>query len=77
MRLIAVAVLLLATAAPSAAGDVAAGRRKALACQACQRWHVIEERWTDVLKIARALSAAAAPVGKPRTYGGTSIHLPK
>ena len=35
MRLIAVAVLLLATAAPSAAGDVAAGRRKALACQAC------------------------------------------
>ena len=35
MRLIAVAVLLLATAVPSAAGDVAAGRRKALACQAC------------------------------------------
>ena len=35
MRLIAVAVLLLATAAPSPAGDVAAGRRKALACQAC------------------------------------------
>ena len=35
MRLIAVTVLLLATAAPSAAGDVAAGRRKALACQAC------------------------------------------
>ena len=35
MRLIAVAVLLLAAAAPSAAGDVGAGRRKALACQAC------------------------------------------
>ena len=35
MRLIAVAVVLLATAVPSAAGDVAAGRRKALACQAC------------------------------------------
>lgn len=32
---IAVAILLLATAAPSAAGDVAAGRRKAIACQAC------------------------------------------
>jgi len=35
VRRIAVAALLLATAAPSAAGDVAAGRRKALACQAC------------------------------------------
>ena len=35
LRLIAVAVLLPATAAPAAAGDVAAGRRKALACQAC------------------------------------------
>jgi cytochrome c553 len=34
-RRIAVAVLLLATAAPATAGDVAAGRRKALACQAC------------------------------------------
>jgi cytochrome c553 len=34
MRLIAFA-LLLATAAPAGAGDVAAGRRKALACQAC------------------------------------------
>jgi cytochrome c553 len=33
VRRIAVAALLLATAAP--AGDVAAGRRKALACQAC------------------------------------------
>ena len=32
---IAVAILLLATAAPSVAGDVAAGRRKAIACQAC------------------------------------------
>lgn len=32
---IAVAIVLLATAAPSAAGDVAAGRRKAIACQAC------------------------------------------
>src|SRR5512144_1372252 len=32
---IAVAILLLATAAPSAAGDVAAGRRKALQCQTC------------------------------------------
>ena len=32
---IAVAILLLATAAPSAAGDVTAGRRKAIACQAC------------------------------------------
>jgi cytochrome c553 len=32
---IAVAILLLATAAPAAAGDVAAGRRKAIACQAC------------------------------------------
>ena len=35
VRRIAVAVLLLATAAPATAGDVAAGRRKALACQAC------------------------------------------
>src|SRR4029079_12768832 len=35
VRRIAVAALLLATAAPSAAGDVAAGRRKAIACQAC------------------------------------------
>jgi cytochrome c553 len=34
-RLVAVVALLLATAAPSAAGDVAAGRRKAIACQAC------------------------------------------
>ena len=32
---IAVPILLLATAASSAAGDVAAGRRKAIACQAC------------------------------------------
>ena len=32
---IAVAIVLLATAAPSAAGDAAAGRRKAIACQAC------------------------------------------
>ena len=35
VRRIAVAILLLATAAPACAGDVAAGRRKALACQAC------------------------------------------
>ena len=35
VRRIAVAALLLATAAPAVAGDVAAGRRKALACQAC------------------------------------------
>src|SRR3954452_3853540 len=35
VRRIAVAALLLATAAPAGAGDVAAGRRKALACQAC------------------------------------------
>jgi cytochrome c553 len=34
-RLVAVVALLLATTAPSAAGDVAAGRRKAIACQAC------------------------------------------
>jgi cytochrome c553 len=34
-RLVAVVALLPATAAPSAAGDVAAGRRKAIACQAC------------------------------------------
>jgi cytochrome c553 len=33
-RLVAVVALLLATTAPSAAGD-AAGRRKAIACQAC------------------------------------------
>ena len=35
VRRIAVAALLLATAAPAGAGDVVAGRRKALACQAC------------------------------------------
>ena len=35
VRRIAVAALLLATTAPASAGDVAAGRRKALACQAC------------------------------------------
>jgi cytochrome c553 len=35
VRRIAVAALLLATAAPAGAGDVTAGRRKALACQAC------------------------------------------
>ena len=35
VRRIAVAALLLATAAPAGAGGVAAGRRKALACQAC------------------------------------------
>ena len=34
-RCTAVAALLLATVAPAGAGDVAAGRRKALACQAC------------------------------------------
>jgi cytochrome c553 len=34
-RCTAIAILLLATAAPAGAGDVAAGRRKALACQAC------------------------------------------
>ena len=35
VRRIAVAALLLATAAPAGAGDIADGRRKALACQAC------------------------------------------
>jgi cytochrome c553 len=34
-RCTAIAILLLATGAPAGAGDVAAGRRKALACQAC------------------------------------------